>query len=113
MFDSTNRDSRTHLSERMMAYWAQFARSGDPGRGGRDDLPRWPAWDASRQKLEFGVDRIGALRSDLSLPGLAAALFDDSRINAADRCAIYLDNMMYPDYPLADLAAHGCAPPQR
>jgi carboxylesterase type B len=34
------------LSARMQAAWAAFARDGDPGH---DDLPEWPAYDATRR----------------------------------------------------------------
>ena len=32
------------LSETMMAYWTQFAATGNPNR---DDLPAWPEYDLS------------------------------------------------------------------
>jgi para-nitrobenzyl esterase len=42
----------SRLSARMQAAWAAFARSGDPRH---DDLPEWPAYDASRRAtLAFG-----------------------------------------------------------
>jgi len=36
---------RDRLSEQMMSYWAEFARSGQPGRGGEGVLPQWLPWD--------------------------------------------------------------------
>jgi para-nitrobenzyl esterase len=40
------------LSATMMAYWVNFATTGDPNGGG---LPRWPAFDAKNHiTLEFG-----------------------------------------------------------
>jgi len=44
LFPERTRVSREWLAERMQAYWAEFARNGDPGRGGREDLPEWPPW---------------------------------------------------------------------
>lgn len=38
------------LSHAMMGYWCEFARHGDPTRGSRDDLPRWPAWRTNRAR---------------------------------------------------------------
>ncbi|MBO0800200.1 MAG: carboxylesterase family protein, partial [Blastocatellia bacterium] len=41
-----------HLSATMMAYWANFATTGDPNGKG---LPHWPAFDAkNRTTLELG-----------------------------------------------------------
>ena len=42
-FDRKNRPGRVALSRAMMAYWAQFARTGNPGRGGLG-LSEWKAW---------------------------------------------------------------------
>ena len=37
-------DGAKKLSDQMMSYWAQFAYSGDPGKGRSNDLPQWKAW---------------------------------------------------------------------
>jgi para-nitrobenzyl esterase len=42
-FDEKNRPGRVALSQAMMDYWAQFARTGDPNRKG-SGLPHWKAW---------------------------------------------------------------------
>src|SRR4029453_10467588 len=42
IFTEQNRPGREALSQQMMGYWAQFARTGDPGRGPRDTEPAWP-----------------------------------------------------------------------
>jgi para-nitrobenzyl esterase len=42
-FSRKNRPGRVALSNAMMAYWARFARTGDPNRGGTD-LPEWKPW---------------------------------------------------------------------
>ena len=42
-FNRKNRPGRVALSRAMMAYWARFARTGDPDRGG-SKLPEWKAW---------------------------------------------------------------------
>ncbi len=44
IFTSANEPGRQALSRAMMSYWAQFARTGNPGKGAGGDLPEWPAW---------------------------------------------------------------------
>lgn len=40
------------VSQMVMAYWANFARSGDPNGEG---LPKWPQWSASKTLLNISV----------------------------------------------------------
>jgi para-nitrobenzyl esterase len=47
LWTEENAPGRKALSAAMMSYWAQFAWTGDPGTGRRNELPRWSAWDAS------------------------------------------------------------------
>ncbi|MBW2091704.1 MAG: carboxylesterase family protein, partial [Deltaproteobacteria bacterium] len=43
-----------NLSEKMMAYWTNFARAGDPNGEG---LPLWPAYETAKdQHLELGAE---------------------------------------------------------
>jgi para-nitrobenzyl esterase len=42
-FDEKNRPGRVALSQAMMDYWAQFARTGDPNRK-ESGLPQWKLW---------------------------------------------------------------------
>jgi para-nitrobenzyl esterase len=42
-FDEKNRPGRVALSQAMMDYWAQFARTGDPNWKG-SGLPQWKPW---------------------------------------------------------------------
>jgi para-nitrobenzyl esterase len=44
VFTDANEPGRVELSAAMMSYWAEFARSGDPGRGGAGALPAWTRW---------------------------------------------------------------------
>jgi para-nitrobenzyl esterase len=42
------------LSDAMTTYWTNFARTGDPSRGGR--LPRWPRYDETGRVLHLDLD---------------------------------------------------------
>jgi len=44
LYADVGRESRERLSLAMMSYWAEFARSGNPGRGGQGDQPQWLSW---------------------------------------------------------------------
>ena len=41
---------RRRLSAAMISYWAQFAYSGDPGKGRDGSEVRWTAWDSTPGK---------------------------------------------------------------
>jgi para-nitrobenzyl esterase len=43
VFNEKNRSGRTVLSNAMMDYWAQFARTGNPNRD-QSGLPKWSPW---------------------------------------------------------------------
>ncbi|CAH1728832.1 unnamed protein product [Chironomus riparius] len=50
-------DEEKQFSRRIMRYWANFARTGNPNPGLIDDLPEWPIHTAqSRQYLELSMN---------------------------------------------------------
>ncbi len=53
VFTAKNEAGRIALSDAMMSYWANFAHTGEPGRGVDGDLPLWSPWpaDASGETL--------------------------------------------------------------
>ena len=51
LLNKENSEGRKRLSLAMMKYWAEFARTGDPGRGTTGDLPRWRSWQANGENL--------------------------------------------------------------
>jgi para-nitrobenzyl esterase len=110
--------ARDELSARMMSYWAQFAYTGDPGRGRAGTLPHWTAWDDSGpeapRSLIFDTDADGGVRMSAQLltpASLASALASDPRFaSPAERCAMLASLRAWHDvFRAEDIRAVGCA----
>lgn len=88
-------ESRDLLSAQMMSYWAQFAYTGDPGRGRDGTLPEWTAWGRDGQRsIVFDTAAGGGVRMISDLVTRAAvvdAIATDPDIpSQRERCALYL-----------------------
>ncbi len=97
IFTEENEPGRIALSEAMMAYWAQFARTGKPGRGGRD-LPEWQAWDGGQTILLDTPDGGGVRMADLveTREKILADIEQDPRLPERwQRCAVYRDLVLF------------------
>lgn len=91
MFNDSNASGREALAAAMGAYWAEFARTGEPGTGGPTNLPHWERWNpdgvlmrfdspgANGQEIISGADSFELLEADLAA---------DTRLDAAQRCEI-------------------------
>jgi len=96
LFDESGAPSCTALSRAMMSYWAQFARTGEPGRGGAGQLPEWRTWtpetDAAKL-LVFDTDAGGGIRMESAVPNrpeIYAAIDADPRAGTPERrCRVY------------------------
>jgi para-nitrobenzyl esterase len=93
IFSDDNEPGRIELSKRMMGYWAQFARTGDPGRGSDGSLPQWEAWNpAGNRFIILDTDAGGGVRmspDSVTVASVLAALDADPRLTAVDeRCSI-------------------------
>ena len=95
IFTDDNRAGREALAKKMMAYWAQFARTGSPGRGGDGSLTEWVAWDPSPtgvKSLILDTDVGGGARMTrdvLTRDSVLATLDEDARLKAPqDKCAV-------------------------
>jgi len=109
IFSAANEPSRRRTSDAMMAYWGEFARTGKPGRGTKENLPEWTAWADGHQKLIFTDDGISWESTLIELHDLDHRLWEHPRLSHAEKCSVYLDNGMYPRYPKSSLRAKGCA----
>jgi len=97
IFTDDNAPGREALSQAMMAYWAQFARTGKPGRGGRD-LPEWQAWNGEQTILLDSTDGGGVRMADLveTRDAILADIEQDPRLPERwQRCAIYRDLVLF------------------
>ncbi len=91
LFTPENLDGREALSSEMMAYWAQFARSGDPGSGRDGRGKRWTAWspgDDLYAVLDTPADGgVTMARSTQSIDAVVRdILVDPSFTDTRERC---------------------------
>jgi para-nitrobenzyl esterase len=121
IFSNGNEPGRRELSGRMMSYWAEFAYTGDPGRGRQGELPPWTAWDPGAPDapkfMLLDTDADGGLRmaSEAVNSALVLARVDeDPRLTTQrERCQIFAElaersrDFGPEDYPTA--GREGCA----
>lgn len=89
LFNHDNAAGRTALAGSMGAYWAEFARTGDPGDAGGPD---WPAWQSEGVLMRFdspadggpevitGPDSVEQILTDLAM---------DSSLDTEERCMVF------------------------
>ncbi len=119
VFDAENAPGRYELSSAMMSYWAEFATSGDPGRGRGGKLPRWERWseakpDAPRFMI-LDTTAGGGLRMSsqaLTQADLLERMKDDPVVPAEVRCEMMKQIIDMQQAQAADLARAGCPPPE-
>lgn len=113
-----NRSGREWLSQRMGRYWAEFARTGAPGRGTTGDLPAWSAWnddgETSPRMLVLDTEADGGIRMSadyVTAARLAKRLQNDPRFDEGERCdAMARLQRSFPRLARAEAAA--CGPDQ-
>jgi para-nitrobenzyl esterase len=94
-FTPANRDERVQLSDAMMSYWVNFARTGAPGRGVDGSLPEWNAARAPAGAAIMILDAAsdGGVRTadDVETPErIVRDLFNDPRLETdAEKCRVF------------------------
>jgi para-nitrobenzyl esterase len=113
---------RAELTRAMMAYWAEFARTGDPSRGGKGDQPEWLAWDPSGagapKFVVLDTSSDGGVRMSnqtVTKEAVLAAIESDPALgNDARRCAVYAQLIRWArNYSTADYDKRCAAFPLR
>src|SRR5262245_16276664 len=117
IFTAENAPGRETLSAQMMGYWAQFARTGDPGQGRDGTQPPWPRWDGSPRFLVLDTPAGGGVHPStdgVTSASVVAAVDADARLRTQrDKCRVFRTLASWgrgfdrADYPTA--GAHGCA----
>ena len=105
VFDEKKSDANRWLSDQMMSYWAEFAYSGDPGRGRKGAQAEWKPWSASSNAAErfilFDAESDGGVRMSrdaiLTRHSVIAGVASDQRLSAHQRvrCEIYLQFIVW------------------
>jgi para-nitrobenzyl esterase len=94
LFDEDNRAGRVALSDAMMSYWAQFAYTGDPGRGRDGSLPNWNSWGPGPENEKyviFDTEAGGGIRmasETISFAAIASELAAGAHGEGPERCAL-------------------------
>jgi para-nitrobenzyl esterase len=97
IFTEENEPGRRALSGAMMSYWAEFAYSGDPGRGREGALPRWAPWDGSSPTSDrfvvLDTEAGGGIRMSadwVDKARVVAQIDSDGRFaSQKERCTLY------------------------
>ena len=90
-FTDENEEQRLKLSARMMAYWGNFARTGNPSEGPAETSLAWRPWTAGKRRtMVFDTDATSGTRM-MRYTGSMAALVerfvaDDRFRDDVDRC---------------------------
>ena len=79
------------LSDQIQSYWAEFAYTGDPGKGRDGNLPEWQAWSLSDRDKYLVLDSEndqGIYMSDVEYNQnyLLTKLASDIRLNDQEKC---------------------------
>jgi para-nitrobenzyl esterase len=91
IFTDDNAPGREQLAQAMMGYWAAFARSGQPGKGGRE-LPQWAPFGQAQTFMVFDTTAGGGVRpaaGKLAIDDVIAGVESDERLrDPRERCAV-------------------------
>ena len=89
---------RDALSNSMMSYWSEFARSGDPGTGRDGKEAPWLSWGTDGQRsIILDTEEGGGIRmsdEEVTLESIKTELAADTSItDPKDRCRLYVTSV--------------------
>ena len=99
IINDTNRPAARQLSDAMMSYWAEFAYSGNPGKGRNKDLPKWSSWSTKPDTNKFIIldtfndKNIRMTKSQLFHQTELERLSNDSRITDIKTKCRYIEEL--------------------
>jgi para-nitrobenzyl esterase len=114
LFTSENAEGREELSRAMMAYWSQFAATGDPGRGRAGSLPAWQSWrdaaDGHFMVLDTSSDAgLRMSEETVSREKLVREMLGDPALQSLEpRCALTLEIGRFGEWSADQLQALSC-----
>jgi para-nitrobenzyl esterase len=93
LYDGTDIAARDKLSDAMMGYWAQFAYTGNPGKGRNGNLPEWGAWGSDGGNfMVLDTDADGGIRMSadgVTFEDIKNRLARDETLPLQARCEMY------------------------
>jgi len=107
-------EGREALSQSMMSYWGEFARTGRPGKGEDGEQVEWLPWGTDGTTyivLDTPQDQGVHMATDqVTLLGLKSELESDPTItDPKERCRIYVTNFGRRKLDRAEYERFGCA----
>jgi len=98
IFTEENKPGREELAMAMMRYWAEFARTGKPGKGSQPEeqsltkLPEWAPFSQVQTFMIFDTKAGGGVRrsaGELVMDDVVASIDKDERLrDPRERCAV-------------------------
>ena len=94
IFPDANQAKFEEVSASIRSYWANFAHTGNPGRGQSNDLEMWKQWDNSNDSVPrimiIDTDNIRMQSDKLSMVKLKQQFFaEDFSNNPQGACDLY------------------------
>ena len=106
------------LSEQIMSYWGEFAYTGNPGKGRKQDLPEWKSWSLGNEEKYIVFDSendkgIFMSKDEYTGENILSKLLIDDRLHMQDKCETlfgisYSDGSGFSEEVFNDFAEGAC-----